>query len=77
MTIHTRSMLPFRAATLVVTLAAASLWIVYPHAAQSVAVDRGSRDYTLPEQMQWKDTRMAGSPTCTAILPSRAFTPTS
>jgi hypothetical protein len=49
-------MLPFRAATLVVTLAAASLWIVYPHGAQAVDVDRGSRDYTLPEQMQWKGT---------------------
>src|SRR4029450_2559707 len=56
MTIHTRSLLPFRAATLVMTLAAASLWIVYPHGAQAVAVDRGSRDYTLPEQMQWTET---------------------
>jgi len=32
MTIHTRSMLRFRAVTLVVTLAAASLWMAYPHA---------------------------------------------
>ena len=56
MTIHTRSTLPFRAATVVVTLAAASLWIAYPHGAQAVAVDRGSRDYTLPDQMQWRDT---------------------
>jgi predicted metal-dependent enzyme (double-stranded beta helix superfamily) len=38
------------------TLAATSLWIVHPHGAQVVAIDRGSRDYTLPEQMQWKDT---------------------
>ena len=55
MTIDTRSMLPFRVATLVVTLAASFLWIAYPHGAQAVAVDRGSRDYTLPAQMQWKD----------------------
>src|SRR6266545_1216720 len=48
--------MPLRAATVVVTLAAASLWIAYPHGAQAVAVDRGSRDYTLPEQMQWRDT---------------------
>jgi hypothetical protein len=56
MTIHTRSLLRFRAATLVVTLAAASLSIAHPHGAQAVAVDRGSRDYTLSEQMQWRDT---------------------
>ena len=56
MTIHTRSTLPFRAATVVVTLAAASLWIPYLYGAQAVAVDRGSRDYTLPDQMQWRDT---------------------
>src|SRR5262249_4898958 len=56
MTIHTRSMSPFRAATLVVTLAAATLWIASPGGAQAVAVDRGSRDYTLPDPMQWKDT---------------------
>ena len=56
MTIHTRSMLRFRAATLAVTLAAASLSIAYPHGAQAVAVDRGSRDYTLPDQMPWRDT---------------------
>src|SRR5258706_959020 len=56
MTIHTRSTLPFREATVVVTLAAASLWIASPHGAQAVAVDRGSRDYTLPDQMQWRDT---------------------
>ena len=56
MTIHTRSTLPFRAATVVVTLAAASLWMAYPYGAQAVAIDRGSRDYTLPDQMQWRDT---------------------
>ena len=56
MTIHTRRTLPVRAATVVVTLAAASLWIAYPYGAQTVAVDRASRDYTLPEQMQWRDT---------------------
>src|SRR5580765_6964915 len=42
--------------TLIVTLAAASLSIAYPHGAQAVDVDRGSRDYTLPGQMQWRDT---------------------
>ena len=56
MSTHTRSTSPFRAATLAVTLAAASLWIAYPHGAQAVAVDRGSRDYTLPDQMPWRDT---------------------
>jgi hypothetical protein len=56
MTIHTRSMLRVHAATLVVILAAAPLWIANPHGAQAVDVDRGSRDYTLPEQMQWRDT---------------------
>src|SRR5262249_25658964 len=55
MSIHARRTLPFRAATFVVTLAAASLWIAYPYGAQAVAVDRGSRDYTLPDQMQWRD----------------------
>ncbi len=69
MTTHTRGTLPFRAATVFVTLAAASLWIAYPHGAQAVAVDRGSRDYTLPEQMQ--------SSISTVIPPSRASTPTS
>jgi hypothetical protein len=48
--------LPLRTATVVVTLAAASFWIAYPHGAQAVAVDRSSRDYTLPDQMQWRDT---------------------
>jgi len=56
MTIHTRRRFPLRAATLVVTLAAVSLWIANPHGAQAVDVDRSSRDYTLPEQMQWKET---------------------
>ena len=56
MTIHTRRTLPFRAASVLVALAAASLWIASPHGAQAVDVDRGSRDYTLPEQMQWRDT---------------------
>jgi quercetin dioxygenase-like cupin family protein len=37
-------------------MAAASSWIAYPHGAQAVAVDRSSRDYTLPDQMQWRDT---------------------
>ena len=40
MTIHMHSRLSLRAATVVVTLAAASLWIAYPHGAQAVAVDR-------------------------------------
>jgi hypothetical protein len=48
--------MPFRVATVVVTLAAASLWTAYAHGAQAVAVDRGSRDYTLPEQMNWTET---------------------
>ena len=52
---ETYGMLSFRAATLLATLAAASLWIANPHGAQAVDVDRSSRDYMLPEQMQWKD----------------------
>jgi len=48
--------MPFRVATVVVTLAAASLWIAYAQGAQPVALDRGSRDYTLPEQMHWTET---------------------
>ena len=55
MTIRTRSMFPFRAVTVVVTLAAVALSIAYPYGAQTLAVDRGSRDYTLPDQMQWRD----------------------
>jgi hypothetical protein len=55
MTIHTRSTLPFRVAIVGATMAAASLWIAHPHGAQAAAVDRGSRDYTLPEQMSWRD----------------------
>jgi hypothetical protein len=56
MTIHMHGRLPLRTATVAVTLAAASFWIAYPHGAQAVAVDRSSRDYTLPDQMQWRDT---------------------
>ena len=56
MTPDTRGTLPFRAAAVVVTLAAACLWIAHPYGAQAVAVDRGSRDYTLPDQMHWRDT---------------------
>jgi len=56
MTIQTRSTVPFRVAAVLVTLTAASLWIDHPSGAQAVAVDRGSRDYTLPDQMQWRDT---------------------
>jgi hypothetical protein len=37
-------------------MAAASLWIASAHGAQAVDVDRGSRDYRLPDQMQWRDT---------------------
>ena len=51
-----RSTLPFRTATLLVTLAASSLWIATPHGAQAIDVDRGSRDYALPDQIQWKET---------------------
>ena len=56
MTIQTRSTVPFRVAAVLVTLTAASLWIDHPSGAQAVVVDRGSRDYTLPDQMQWRDT---------------------
>jgi hypothetical protein len=56
MTIHIRSTVPFRVAAVVVTLTAASFWIDHPSGAQAVAVDRGIRDYTLPAQMQWRDT---------------------
>jgi hypothetical protein len=56
MTFHTRTALPFRAATVAVTLAAASLWIASPRGAQAVDVDRGSRDYTLPDQIEWRNT---------------------
>jgi len=57
MTIHTRSTSPFRVATAAATLAAASLWIAVPHGAAPGDVDRGSRDYTLPDQMRWTETR--------------------
>jgi hypothetical protein len=56
MTIQRRSTVPFRVAAVLVTLSAASLWIDHPSGAQAVVVDRGSRDYTLPDQMQWRDT---------------------
>ena len=56
MTIRTRGMLPFRATVVLLTLAAAFLWIDRPYGAQTVDIDRGSRDYALPEQMQWRDT---------------------
>jgi hypothetical protein len=56
MTIQTRSTVPFRVAAVLVILTAASLWIDHPSGAQAVVVDRGSRDYTLPDQMQWRDT---------------------
>ena len=48
--------LRLRAAVLVVAVAAAVFWIDRPSGAQAVAVDRGSRDYTLPDQMKWRDT---------------------
>jgi hypothetical protein len=44
-----------RTAAVVVILAAASPWIDRPSGAQSVDIDRGSRDYRLPDQFQWKD----------------------
>jgi hypothetical protein len=56
MTIQTRSTVPFRVAAVLVTLTAASLWIDHPSGAQGVVVDRGSRDYTLPDQIHWRDT---------------------
>ena len=56
MTIGKRGTFPFRAAAVVVTLVAACFSIEHPYGAQAVAVDRGSRDYTLPDQMQWRDT---------------------
>jgi hypothetical protein len=56
MSIRTRRTLPFRAAAVAVTLAAASLWIDHPYGAQVVPIDRGSRDYQLPDEMQWRDT---------------------
>jgi hypothetical protein len=56
MTIWRRGTLSFGAAAVVVTLAAASLWSDHLYGAQTVAIDRGSRDYALPDQMQWRDT---------------------
>jgi hypothetical protein len=51
-----RSTCRFRSAGVLATIAAATLWIAAPHGAQAVDVDRGSRDYRLPDQIQWKDT---------------------
>jgi predicted metal-dependent enzyme (double-stranded beta helix superfamily) len=45
-----------RAAVLVVSVAAAVLWVDRPSGAQAVAIDRGSRDYALPGEMKWRDT---------------------
>jgi hypothetical protein len=56
MTIRKRGALPLCAASVVVTLAAASFSTQHPYGAQAGAIDRGSRDYTLPDQMQWRDT---------------------
>ena len=56
MTIRTQRTLPVCAAAVVLTLAAASLSTERPVGAQSPTIDRGSRDYTLPGQMQWRDT---------------------
>ena len=56
MTIRTRRTLPVCAAAVVLTLAAAFLTTERPVGAQAPTVDRGSRDYTLPDQMQWRDT---------------------
>jgi hypothetical protein len=56
MTVRTRSRLPFRVAAAVLTLSAAALWIERPSGAQSVSIDRGSRDYTFPDEMKWRET---------------------
>jgi quercetin dioxygenase-like cupin family protein len=56
MTIRKRGALPICAATVVGILAAASLSMQHLYGAQTAAIDRGSRDYTLPDQMQWRDT---------------------
>src|SRR5688572_32473618 len=56
MTIRTQRTLPVCAAAVVLTLAAAFLTTERPVGAQAPTVDRGSRDYTLPDQMQWRDT---------------------
>jgi len=50
-----RRTLPFRVATVLMTVAAASLWTAFPHGAQAVDVDRSSRDYRLPDQIQWRE----------------------
>jgi hypothetical protein len=56
MTIRPRRTWPICAATVAITLAAAALSLEHLYGAQAVAIDRGSRDYTLPDQMQWRDT---------------------
>jgi hypothetical protein len=56
MTLRTRGSLPIRAAVVAAVLAAAALWVDRPSGAQGVAIDRGSRDYTLPEQLKWRET---------------------
>ena len=55
MSICRRGTLPICAVTVVVTLAAVSLSMEHPYGAQAFAIDRGSRDYTLPDQMRWRD----------------------
>ena len=67
MTIRTRGTLPVCAATVVVTLAGL-LSRYSTHGAQAVTVDRGSRDYTLPDQMRGETPRTARPRVCTAIL---------
>ena len=49
-------MLPLCGAAFAVTLAVASLSIDHLYGAQAAPIDRGSRDYLLPDQMQWRDT---------------------
>jgi hypothetical protein len=56
MTIHRRPTLSFCGAAFAIALAAVSLWIDRPDGAQAVPIDRGSRDYLLPDQMQWRET---------------------
>ncbi len=77
MTMHARSGWRFGAVTLVVTLAAAFLWLASPGGAQAVDIDRGSRDYTLPDQMHWRDTDTARIATLHGDPARRASTPTS
>jgi hypothetical protein len=56
MTIRKRGTLSVCAVAVVVTLAAAAVSMQHLHGAQTFAVDRSSRDYTLPDEMQWRDT---------------------